>query len=650
MEYQRLHEYCKGCQKARIATKDGPKNKDTGEPIYVAGDFIVQCKGIPNDDKFIPQYDRITKELNEEEIITAQGLYDPVTWAKDKIDWEPRKSRDGTEYQKTILRCSSKRKVLRLGRRLGKTEVIVVSALHFLYNNSPKVQRWDENLHEWVDGFATILILTPYLSQQKLIFNRLRQLIDKNPELKNEIKRDVSTPFHEIELYNGAKIVGFSSGAKSGSGAETSRGQKADFIILDEMDYLNENDMETVMALLMEHSDVRLLCSSTPSGRRGYFYRFCMENMDFKEFHYPSMVNPAWSARMEAELREYYKTEIGWQHEILAEFGEAATSVFQNKYVEHAMINYHYKDMKRDNNWIYSIGVDWNDTENGTKLVVVGWDPKESVFKVVDKVSVQKAGWTQLGAIDELIKLNRIWKPMYIYLDEGYGATQIEVIKQRGLEARHIQGHNSRIDENLANVKGINFSSKVETYDPVTSQPIKKHVKPFMVENAVRRFEQAQIKFSAYDEVLHKQLLGYEVARVSASGTPIYEAGVDGDHELDALMLALLAFQMELSEFTNRTYSTNITFSGRIGESQAEDKPALVINGEMESSTQELKPQFPETRTHYTGFSIIEKIPSVYNSSRDRKIYTHEAFNNDDRRSFRQNRPSRGRGLRRSSF
>jgi|GEM_PF-1333883 len=649
MEYHRLDEYCKGCQKARLATKDGPISSETGEPVYKAGEFIVQCKGIPNDEKFVPKYDKIVKTLSEDEITTAQGLYDPVIWAKDKIGWEPRKSRDGTEYQKTILRCSSKRKVLRLGRRLGKTEVIVISALHFLFNNSPKVQRWDENLRDWVDGFATILILTPYLSQQKLIFNRIRQLIDKNPELKNEIKRDVSTPFHEIELYNGAKIVGFSSGAKSGSGAETSRGQKADFIILDEMDYLNEADMETIIALLMEHSDVKLLCSSTPSGRRGYFYNFCMEKMDFKEFHYPSMVNPAWSPRMEAELREYYKTEIGWQHEILAEFGEATTTVFQNKYVEHAMQNYRYSEMQRQDNWIYSIGVDWNDTENGSKLVVTGWDPKEAVFRVVDKVSVQKAGWTQLGAIDELVKLNRVWRPVYIYLDEGYGATQIEVIKQKGLEARYLQGHNSRIDENLANVKGINFSSKIETYDPVTSQPIKKALKPFMVENTVRRFEQAQIKFSSYDEVLHKQLLGYEIVRVAASGAPVYEAGVDGDHELDALMLSLLAFQMELSEFTNREYSTNITFSGRIGESQEEDKPAIILDGEEQVKTQELKPQFPSSRTEYTSFSIIESIPGSYHGTSDRRIYNVEDFNND-RRSTRTSRPTRGRGIRRSSF
>jgi len=644
-----LHEVCVECKKLRLAKKDGPRGEKDNKPLYKVGEFIIQCDDIPANNQFIPKYEKVTSKLNPEEIEMAQGLYDPIIWAKDKLNWEPRKSKDGEEYQKNILRCSSKRKVMRLGRRLGKTELLVINILHYLFNNSPKVQRWDKELMKWVEGFSTILVLTPYLSQQKLIFNRIRQLIGKKSELQNEIKRDVSTPYHEIELYNGARVVGFSSGAKSGSGAETSRGQKADLLILDEMDYLNEKDMETVIALLMEHGDVRLICSSTPSGRRGYFYSFCEDKMDFKEFHYTSMVNPAWSPRMEAELREYYKTEMAWQHEILAAWGEAITSVFQNKYVQHAMEEYRYEDMSPEKDWVYSIGVDWNDTENGTKLCVTGWDSNFGIFKVVDKITVQKVGWTQLKAIDELIKLNRIWQPQYIYLDEGYGNTQIEVIKQYGLDARYRKDTNAKIDQNLTDVKGINFSSKIETFDPISSEPIKKMVKPFMVENTVRRFEQAQIKFSIYDEVLHKQLLGYEIVRVSASGAPVYQASVDGDHELDALMLSLLAFQLELSEFTNRKYSTDISFSGRIGEPQ--NAASGPVQQGQPAKIQSLSPQAPETRTYYSDFSMFVKIPAL-NVVKPNRVYSPEAFNNDKPQSSKTGRLYRpkGPGFSRSRF
>jgi len=596
---------------------------------YQKGDFIVRCKGIPSDGKFIPKYDTVTEDLDKKEISMAQGLFDPITWAEENLNWKPRQAGNTDHsYQKMILQCSSPRKVLRLGRRLGKTEVLVISILHFLYTNSPRAQRWDENQQMYVDGFSTILVLTPYLSQIKLIFGRMRELIQRNPVLQNEIVRDVSTPYHHLELYNGCKVVGFSSGAKSGSGAETARGQKADFIVLDEMDYLNENDIETILALLMEHADVKLLCSSTPTGRREYFYNFCQERMDFKEFYYPAMVNPSWSPIMEAELREFYRTEAAWQHEILAEFGEAATGVFQHKHVEFAREAYKYSEMSPEPEWSYSIGVDWNDTANGTKLCVTGWNPKTERFQVVDKITVQKIGWTQTTAIDSLIELNRKWKPNFIYVDEGYGATQIEVIKRFGLDAMYSKGKHAAVDSNLQNVVGINSSSRVEIFDPVTKQPIKKVMKPFMVENAVRRFEREQIIFSEHDEELYRQLIGYQIVRISPSGAPIYEAGADGDHDLDAFVLSILAFQMELSELTNISYSTNITFSGRIGE-KISDVPSATKSGE--NNPREIAPQVPTVRSEYR-ISSLGGIPAANHDVTSDRVYSPEAFNNDDRR------------------
>lgn len=626
-----LHEYCTGCKKNRLAIKDGPISDITGKPAFLKNEFIIDCKGIPGNDKFIPNFDKVTQGWSEEDIALGQTLYDPIAWARENLQWNPRKSKDNQEYQSLVLRCTSKRKVLRMGRRLGKTEIMVIAILHYLFTNSPKIQRWDKDAQMYVDGFSTILVLTPYLSQVKLIFNRMRELLARNPDLQNEVKKDVSTPHHSLELYNGAKVVGFSSGAK---GAEAVRGQKADFIILDEMDYLSTDDIESVVALMMEHSEVRILASSTPSGRREYFYSFCEENMDFKQFYYPSMCNPSWGAKMETELRQFYKTEVGWQHEILAEFGEAATGVFQHKYVHTAKDVYKYEEMNPQNGWTYSIGIDWNDAENGTKLCVVGWDPKYGIFRIVDKQTIGRHGWTQLAAIDELIKLNRIWKPDFIYVDEGYGATQIEVIKKYGLDAVRRDDEHARIDEKLKEVVGINFSSKVETYDPITSEPIKKMMKPFMVENAVRRFEQQQIKFSEYDDILMDQLGGYMIAKVNASGMPVYQA-LNGDHDVDALMMALLAFQMELSEFTNRTYSTDITFSGRIGESLSQaDKPKAPGQERYES----LSPKQPDQRSGY-GNSLIQQLPAAnHNIGRNvRVMNTPDDFNNDDRKAPKRN-------------
>lgn len=615
-----LHDYCKTCRKTRVAEKEGPIAKATGKPMYLPGDFIIDCKGIPGDGKFIPNQDKLAKKLTPEQLGLASTIYDPIAWAEKYVNWKPRAGKDGTPYQTLALQCDSKRKVFRWGRRLGKTDVLAIKALHFLFTHSPKAQRWDENRKEWVQDFGTILVLTPFLSQVKNLFNRMNELIDKNPDLQQEVTRRIATPYHTIELRSGARIVGFSAGAK---GAESVRGQKSDLIILDEMDYLDEESIENIVALIMEHADVELVAASTPTGLRNYFYKFCRENMDFKEFHFTSMFNPSWSDKMEMELRQFYNTEAGWQHEILAEFGEATTSVFQHSYVAAARADYRYSDCSRDPAMTYAIGVDWNDVNNGTKIVVTGWDERHGTFRVVAKETIQKLGWTQTAAIEKIIQLNRAWQPAYVYVDAGYGAMQVEVIKKFGLDAKFSNTPTAKVDANLANVVGINFSSKVEVKDPLSGEPINKPMKPYLVENAVRRFEQGIIKFPVYDELLYRQLIGYQIEKVNASGVPVYMAGPDGDHDLDGLMLSLLAFQMETSEFINPTYNSSLTFSGNFGQPSSNKQPQTIGELLNKVDTPQLNAGVPQPRN----------VQSVDPSGRVQtiRVYEHSAFNNDDR-------------------
>lgn len=72
-----------------------------------------------------------------------------------------------------------------------------------------------------------VLVVTPYETQVRLIFTRLKELITDSPALKAELKRSTKNPYW-IEFNNGAIIIGFTTGASSGSGAASIRGQKAD--------------------------------------------------------------------------------------------------------------------------------------------------------------------------------------------------------------------------------------------------------------------------------------------------------------------------------------------------------------------------------------------------------------------------------------
>jgi hypothetical protein len=61
---------------------------------------------------------------------------------------------------------------------------------------------------------------------------------------------------------------------------------------------------------------------------------------------------------------------------------------------------------------------------------------------------------------------------------------------------------------------------------------------------------------------------GYVIDRVTPLGQPVYKPVEPqiGDHLLDALMLSVVGFVLEVSPFGKVTHSSQIMFSGRIGE------------------------------------------------------------------------------------
>lgn len=147
-----------------------------------------------------------------QEVLEYVVTENPILWAKVYLGWTCR------DYQKPILKEISKTKavVLRLGRRLGKTDTMCIAILWFAYT---QINKGENNQYN-------ILILTPYETQINLIFDRLGQLIEGSPFLSSLITRDIE---HRYELENGTIVVGLTVGASSGkSGGNNTRGQRSD--------------------------------------------------------------------------------------------------------------------------------------------------------------------------------------------------------------------------------------------------------------------------------------------------------------------------------------------------------------------------------------------------------------------------------------
>lgn len=168
----------------------------------------------------VKELEKIDKNINKkiEKVIEATNVSSgqaleylvnnsPKLWAKVYLDWTCR------DYQDTILLQGKRAKklVLRLGRRLGKSECMCILILWHAFT---QINKGTNNQYD-------ILLITPYETQIDLLFKRITQLIDLSPVLKSMIKRSVH---HKIELTNGTFITGLTAGSKSGSGASNTRG------------------------------------------------------------------------------------------------------------------------------------------------------------------------------------------------------------------------------------------------------------------------------------------------------------------------------------------------------------------------------------------------------------------------------------------
>jgi intein/homing endonuclease len=501
----------------------------------------------------------------------------------------------------------------------GKSDTLAVSILYNIYVKPGKPEE---------QGFSVVLV-TPYQSQIDLIFKRLEELINSNIDLKNSIKRNVKAPNYKIELWNGSTVSGFTAGTKSGGNADAVRGQHADYLLFDEGDYLSAQDVESALSVTTNSPNAFVWMSSTPTGKREKFYSNCYSRM-YREFYQAATDNPLWTSQMDAHFKEQM-TSIAYEHEILAKFGEQEQGIFQNIFIQAAKAKYQYKEYRYDSKWIYTIGVDWNDIKNGTTIAVVGYSPTTNHWYLIDRDIVRKEGWTQLAACERIAEYNRIWHPVAIYVDKGHGGAQYEVLRKFGYDSTidPTKGH-THPDSKLKDIVfQYDFGSKVTIHDLFTQEEVEKPAKPFLVENTMRRFETHSFSFPESDKSLEAQLSGYVIDHISPSGTPTFKAGNEeaGDHLLDAVMLALVAFTLQKTPFGIPVYLTGITFSGFFGEKVERNDPGSILVPRDQKRVEQTKREHlrPENGRSFE----MESAPSIVTSSSDNLPASNINKNND---------------------
>lgn len=539
--------------------------------------------------------------LNFKEALEYVITNNPVLWAKVYLDWEAR------DYQDAIITegKKSKKLVLRLGRRLGKSDSMCVLILWFAYT---QYNRGPNNQYD-------IIIATPYETQIDLIFKRLHQLIEVSPVLKSLITRDVH---HNIHITVGgitSNILGLTAGANNSSGGGNStRGQRADLLILDECDYIGSNQITNILNIRNEAPErIRLICASTPSGKHEEYYRWCInaskryyptkddiENNKFSgyeieekeigegngwtEIYAPSNVNKE-LLKINPDTQQTYLEDIKdelsdmrYTQEVMAEFGEEEMGVYQKRFIEAAIaegdrLKYRYitKWSKEDRKSYLSrthgqniriLGVDWDKYSAATNMVCMELDRFHQdqegrivpLFKMLFRIEVPRSDFTYVNAMNKIIELNEEYQFDWIGIDRGYGEVQLEMLHKYGME---------HPETGLADkVIGYQFSQKIEVRDPYTKKKDQKHIKPFMVNNSVNLFEKGKIVLDGSDKGMISQLEEYRVKSISSSGLPIYTD--ENEHAIDAMNLALLLFEQKYGSLLKKVYSIKTVFIGTL--------------------------------------------------------------------------------------
>jgi hypothetical protein len=314
----------------------------------------------------------------------------------------------------------------------------------------------------------------------------------------------------------------------------------------EEAAYIEEDSFKSVISpILYTTPEVKLTAFSTPAPFRNTFYQYCKENPIYKEYHYNYKVLPWWK---QIEQERENLTEDQWKTEYLAEFPEGDAGVYKPSYIDRALKTYLYSEIQPHMMWRYVMGVDWNE-KHGAEIVVIGYNPLTRRYQVVEAECIESSEFTQLKSVDKVIELNKKWRPSFVYIDSGNGSTNAELLRKTAQEHSMNNGDFATA-KLLMTLRKYDSGASITTRDPITNEKLKKPAKSFMVNAAVRMFEQGLINISTHDHILEKQLRNYIIERMTPTGNPVYGLQEPKvlDHRLDAFNLACVGFQLEFND------------------------------------------------------------------------------------------------------
>jgi hypothetical protein len=336
------------------------------------------------------------------------------------------------KWQREILTNKAKNKILRIGRRAGKTELIVRLAI------AKALLKPKQNI---------AIFSVNYNQAKNVVFKRFEEVAHSSWDLR-------SGDSLQIRLPNGSVIY-----IISGEQPNSIRGYNLHFAFLDEAAFLLPELFTQVVkpALLTTQGGV-FICS-TPKGMNWFFHLWesVKDNPDWALFHLPSSVNEFITAADIEEQRQLL-SEAEFREEILAEFVNQNGAVFRNitkvATIYQPDIPDNHIDPRTKRVHSFVMGIDWGQSNDYSVFTVMCVDCK----CVVDWLRFNKIDF--IYQRDRLKELHSKWNCFYILAEaNSIGKPNIEMLWQDGLP---VQAFNMTAQSKPPLIRGLVLSLEQE--------------------------------------------------------------------------------------------------------------------------------------------------------------------------------------------
>ena len=225
-------------------------------------------------------------------------------------------------YQKRFLEAclGHPRVVGRWPRQSGKSQTVAVYVLF-----------------KALTGKNQILIVAPTQSQSKELYEKIRQMAQDNPMIRDTITKDSET---EMKFENGSRIISLPCGPFG----QTIKGYTADIVILEESGILKDMIVNTVIIPMIASKGIhgQIIKIGTP-WTKNHFYDSCFNDKDY------SVIKVAWPEVVEAgqyslkfiEEQKKKLLDIEFRTEYEVEFLSDLGMFFSGELIDESQMDYH---------------------------------------------------------------------------------------------------------------------------------------------------------------------------------------------------------------------------------------------------------------------------------------------------------------------